>query len=109
MHESRAKAGMLLLSGNEEMKQILVVGGFKKTTELLTISCINIKDRGHRNISCFLQWAHISNWYVSHVPYAVTYRLDGYGDVDELNKNPTNDYEVEKCSVIQVRIYHLPG
>ncbi len=62
-----------------------------------------------RNIPCFLQWAHISNWYVSHVPYAVTYRVDGYGDVDELKKNLTDDDEVKTCSVIHVTIYHLPG
>ncbi len=46
MHECRAKAGMLLLSGNEELQRILVVGGFKETTEILTISCTNTKDRG---------------------------------------------------------------
>ncbi len=49
MHNCRAKAGMLLLSGNEEIKQIPVVGGLKETTELLTIACTNIKDCG--------QWA----------------------------------------------------
>ncbi len=46
MHECRAKAGMLLLSGNEEIQRILVVGGFKETTEMLTLSYSNNKDRG---------------------------------------------------------------
>ncbi len=46
MHQSGVKPGMLLLNGSEESQRILVAGGYTRTTELLTISCINSADRG---------------------------------------------------------------
>ncbi len=63
MQECRTKAGMLLLSGDEKTQRILVVGGHRDTTELLTISCTNTQDRGQWTLlapsSKFLFQAHL--------------------------------------------------